>query len=289
MKENVVRLGKAGHLVGIIAEPAITRGDVPAFILLNAGIVHRVGPNRLYVNAARALAEAGHPALRFDVSGLGDSEARRDGLSYQESRLVETREAMDHLETQQGVGTFVLLGLCSGADQAFRVACVDSRVVGVVLIDGYAYRTQKYYVVHYGRRLFRLSSWWNFATGRHPVWRALRDKLRNPRRDQSESHALERFVIDLPPRAEAEADLRTLIQRPVHMLVLYTGGQEGEYNYGAQFRDMFPSVPLGDQVRVLYWPSVDHTFTRARHQRELLDMIADWARGIWPSSPTATQ
>ena len=46
----------------------------PWVVLLNAGIIHRIGPNRLYVQLARRLASRGHAVLRFDLAGIGDSE-----------------------------------------------------------------------------------------------------------------------------------------------------------------------------------------------------------------------
>ena len=64
MTEEAVLFGTTQSLVGILSQPPreeAPRG-LPAVILLNAGIVHRVGPNRLYVRMARELA-AGVPGL----------------------------------------------------------------------------------------------------------------------------------------------------------------------------------------------------------------------------------
>src|SRR5436190_8757987 len=99
MRERAVRLGK-NAMVGVLTEPdpQVRSADAPAVVLLNAGLLHRVGACRLHVRVARALAPAGFTSLRFDFSGMGDSEPRRDGLSFEEAAVREVQEAMDYLE-----------------------------------------------------------------------------------------------------------------------------------------------------------------------------------------------
>ena len=75
MRERAVRFGKTAKLVGIVAEPNPTEQsgtDKPAVLMLNSGILHRVGACRLHVKLARSLASEGHTVLRFDFSGIGD-------------------------------------------------------------------------------------------------------------------------------------------------------------------------------------------------------------------------
>lgn len=72
MREETCVFGSANPLVGIITHPEIDVG-LPTVILLNAGLIHRIGPNRVYVRLARHLAGLGFQVLRFDLSGIGDS------------------------------------------------------------------------------------------------------------------------------------------------------------------------------------------------------------------------
>ncbi|HSJ97223.1 MAG TPA: alpha/beta hydrolase, partial [Myxococcota bacterium] len=53
VEEHLCRFGADGHLFGIVSRPRGARADAPAMILLNAGSIHHVGPNRLYVLLAR--------------------------------------------------------------------------------------------------------------------------------------------------------------------------------------------------------------------------------------------
>ena len=73
MREAAVSFGPNASLVGIITSPSVpaARRELPGVILLNAGIINRVGPNRIYVKMARRLADMGLPVLRFDFSGRG--------------------------------------------------------------------------------------------------------------------------------------------------------------------------------------------------------------------------
>ena len=61
MKEEAQLFGKTNSLVGIITDPEPTEQgeNRPGILLLNAGKVHRAGPNRLYVKMARQFAEMG--------------------------------------------------------------------------------------------------------------------------------------------------------------------------------------------------------------------------------------
>lgn len=283
MRERIIRVGDEGRLVGVASEPFELDDGRPAFLMLNAGVVHRVGPNRLHVDLARRLARAGLPACRFDVSGLGDSGARTDGLPYPEARIHDTRDVMDHLGSIWGVNRFVTIGLCSGADHAFRMALADSRVVASVMVDGYVYPTRRHTLAGRGRRiwsarrrLFQREAWKRVASGRHPLWGSLRSGLLR-RRD-----VRMRFVMDVPPRREAEAGVRALVGRGVHLLFVYTANHAGLYQSTVRAGRPFPPDEPTGRVRVVCFPDVDHEFTLVSRRRELFRTLVDWAVSVWP-------
>src|SRR5688500_16341172 len=130
MREQAVRVGKTKSLVGIVTEASNGgREGGPAVIMLNSGILHHIGACRLHEKLARALAPVGYTVMRFDHSGIGDSDARRETLPFEKSAVLDVQEAMDYLTATRGAREFVLMGLCSGADMSFKVAGADSRVV----------------------------------------------------------------------------------------------------------------------------------------------------------------
>jgi pimeloyl-ACP methyl ester carboxylesterase len=256
-------------------------------VLLNSGILHHVGASRLYVQVARRLAAAGHATLRFDFSGIGDSEPRRDTLSAAESAVVETREAMDLLQGRKG-GTdrFVLFGLCSGADMGFKKAGVDDRVVGLVQLDPFAYRTRGFYVHHYGPKLVSVDAWRNYVSVRVRRWRAKRAAARVPAGAPQEEvleYVAPEYRRIFPPREETQARLQALVDRKVQLLNVFSSGMPEHYNHAEQYRASFPDLDFRDQLQVEFVRGADHTFTFLPDQERVLDIVEQWARRVFPT------
>ena len=77
MEKPVVFENKRGEkLFGIVHVPDrnLSVNKKIGINLLNPGIKYRVAPNRLNVKLARKLCQNGYYVLRFDPSGIGDSE-----------------------------------------------------------------------------------------------------------------------------------------------------------------------------------------------------------------------
>ena len=83
--------------------------------------------------------------MRFDFSGIGDSTIVNGDMLETERVIKDTHDAMSYMAESYNLSDFVLCGNCTGADIAHRVAVNDSRVSGSVFLDGYRYRTWKYY------------------------------------------------------------------------------------------------------------------------------------------------
>ena len=109
LPESVIQLGPGKSLVGIAtpAEGAPAWSSPICALILNAGIIHRVGPNRLGVELARLLARRGVPAVRFDLAGIGDSASRSDGLAPLDAALADIRDAMVSITAARGARRFV--------------------------------------------------------------------------------------------------------------------------------------------------------------------------------------
>ena len=268
-------MGGETPLSGVIATPDFPDPpeQTPAVLLLNAGLLHRVGPHRMYVRIARTLTKAGVTSLRFDYSGIGESPPRKDLVPAPKSRVIETNAAMDHMASVMGAQRFVLMGLCSGAVNAFRVARLDPRVIGLVLIDGFPYRTYRYYLIHYARRLFRLRSWLNVLSGRRQLWKSFRRVIPLGGGTTATRPAT---ALHLPPKAEIAAGFRELVHRGVRFCVIHSGGFEQYYNYTRQFVHSFRSVDFDGHLKLVYFKHSDHTFTSLEQQRLTVNTIEDW-------------
>ncbi len=269
--ETVLSFGPKQSLLGILSEPVgVGAQERPTVVLFNAGIVHRVGPFRMNVDIARQLSRCGFRCLRMDLSGLGDSGIRSGKLSSKERALLDAKDAFDGLE-ELGAEKFVVLGLCSGAFNAFQSACTDPRVVGLVSIDGIAFPTD-------GFRRREVTRKMNYRFVRNAIKRRLvgcDDVAVNEGEALAES---EFFSVEENPE-RCQSQFHELKNRGVKMNFIYTGGFE-DFNGESQFEEMFGAVP-NDQVQLKYFAESEHTFPIAEHRRVLVDWICEWASLMW--------
>jgi dienelactone hydrolase len=268
MAERVVRFGRNGTLVGILTEPAAAdpaaSGCRGAVVMSNIGFHHRVGPYRLYVELARRLVAAGWHVLRFDLSGLGDSEAAGDGSEALAGAAADDVDAgLAWLSASLGVERFVLVGVCSGVDSTHAAALRDPRVVGAVFIDGYTYPTPGYRLRHYTLRFLSAERWKRYF---------------RRRRDGGYSRrGATVFDRTYPPLAQFQHEVATMIGHGARLLFVFTGTIAGAYNARTQLFEMLgPGVPR-EQVDVEWAASADHLFSSVTQRAALLDRIARWS------------
>ncbi|HIF42509.1 MAG TPA: alpha/beta fold hydrolase [Planctomycetes bacterium] len=291
MIERAVQIDSGGGLVGITTQPADgVEQSLPTFVFLNAGLTHRVGPSRLHVRMARALAELGFSSLRLDWSGLGDSGARQDNVPVGESIIAETRAAMDFLTRTTGAREFILIGICSGATVSFLTAQQDERAVGVALINAQSHlhgasaelgealrvRTMTRHSYRIAlRSSFRRKNWRKALGGRISIGGVLQSMFLAPIRavlGGGKGAALPAF----DPVAEA----RTLTERGVRVLHLYSEGDEG-WDY---FQEVLGSkgaerlAEIGAETEVIL--GANHVFTLLWTQDRLATAVCDWARSF---------
>ncbi|HWV14495.1 MAG TPA: alpha/beta hydrolase [Cellvibrio sp.] len=276
MRERVVSIGQANPLLGIISQPepeAISNPSV-AVILLNSGVIHRVGSCRLSVTLARTIVErAGLLTLRFDFSGIGDSEARRSTLTAAESAVEEVQEVMDFLAREKQIKHFILYGLCSGAYASYRTAIKDPRVIGIAQIDGYCYLSWKSYFYHYIPRLFSWTRWSSL------LLRKL--GLKRVKSGADVSGVEQRFFEvprfpDFPPQEEVEAGLTQLAQRGLKLFSVFCHGEH--YNYEGQFRDCFSAANFGNNHRLVYLTEASHILAEPEDQEFVVSNMAQWVK-----------
>lgn len=275
VQEKVAVFGDARGLVGILTRPAsgATPG-MPHVVLLNSGIIHRVGSNRLSVELARALGAAGVTTLRFDLSGIGDSERRRDAGSLRESVERDIGDAVAYLRTSQGAETFVLMGLCSGAYDGLHAALGEPRVVGAVMVDiPGPFRGWRHTLHHLRARLLRPASWRNPFRKLLHYSRALALPGAATPSDGAE------YVVggrSTPSREWMSEHLDALLDRSVRLWFVFTGGIEANYNHRSQFRTTFPKAARHPALSYDYFPDTDHAFSARESRTRLIGMTVQW-------------
>ena len=271
MREKVVSFGPANTLAGVVTEPApdVAVAGAPTAIILNAGIVHRVGPFRLHVWLARRLAEAGFSTLRLDLSGLGESAVRPGKMHAHDRALLDVDEAMKYLAKSRGAKDFVLAGLCSGAFNAHRASVKDDRVKGAVFIDGIAFRTLGFYFHSYFLRAFKPRQI------RNAIMRRVRGQMHEEGSALGGKLAEQEFFGEGLAKDKTQRELSKLLDRGVRMLFLYTDGCD-DVSHRLQFREMYGFSPDEGQLQVEYHSRAEHTLRLLENRTTVVDRIAEW-------------
>lgn len=267
MKETIHRFGEAGHLTGTRVDPETPRADRVAALLFNAGVISRMGPHRFNVKVSRHLARLGLPSLRFDLSGQGDSDVAPQARPSREQAMHDLAAAMDHLQATAGIERFVVIGICSGANIGWSVGAVDPRVIGLYMIDPYAYRTRwtrlRY---HVGRCRDRSI----------PGSVAVLLRSLAPRRARPAENSAGGDMEGLLPVEEYARLMQRMVDRGVSVRIVYTATWSRYYSYPSQFLDVFGDHPFASRIDVRFAPHLDHTMTLLSAQGDVIARIARW-------------
>jgi hypothetical protein len=262
-----------------MTEPDAGRKEgLPAFLFLNAGLDHHVGPNRLYVTLARKLAEVGVASLRFDFSGIGDSPVSRSLAGSDQRGVREAIQAMDYLGQSIGASAFVPLGLCSGADVGFALASTDARVAGAVLINATTIpsahteeqsaeawkRAQAHY---HGSRVRDWKSWTRVLTGRSDLLAFSRSTVR---------FAREAFRLRSAPQENVDLGLLPeLGRRGIELLAVYSEGDLGLELLATHVGSLEDLASL-NRFQLEIFRETDHILTPRHDQERIESLVVDW-------------
>ena len=302
--EEVLLFGQdEANLVGIISDPPEDRRDpnLPGVILLNPGLINRVGPHRLYVKLARALAERGHVVFRFDLSGVGESRPRTEIMEGSYGAVLDTFDAMSWLDWARGVRGFILMGHCSGGWHSLLAAHETPYVHGVVAMDIEAggddwirYDRNRVYSQFYRNyylhgALPSADRWKRFLTGKVDY----RSIVRNVVREivggaitttffRLRTRLASKVALPLPGDDLAQTLANTVVtltrklaERGVPVLFVHSAG-----GTGAEFIDTIAAelggTPLeSGLVRFERLPNTDRLYTLLASQEALLSVICD--------------
>jgi pimeloyl-ACP methyl ester carboxylesterase len=282
IRERVLNYGKSTPLTGVLTySPDSLQDSALCVVILNAGVVRKSGPNNLNAFLARQFAEQGFSAFRFDFAGVGDSPNRQDTLPLKEGVLQDVTETLDVLESVVGARKFVLVGLCSGADNGLRAARAEApRVIGLAMMDPTVFRTKKWQYVKVVKRVLSSEFWKKVFTLRHPMIVAVINPLMGKPYVEEEPVQLveepELYSIGLREQEEIEAYLRDVTDRGIALCFAFTGGWIDLYNYRTQLYDVYPNLKLKGRVELLYFPAATHTFALAEHRNALASDLLRW-------------
>lgn len=164
-EKGIVFKSGNNRLIGVVAVPE-DHCDVAVLIMVG-GPQYRVGSHRQFTLLARSLAEAGIASVRFDYSGMGDSEGDKCSFHEVESDVAA---AVDNLcEYAPGVTRVVLWGLCDAASAALLFAYREPRVAGMVLLNPWVhsgeYSPEVKFSQYYSKLLRDRNTWRRLFSG----------------------------------------------------------------------------------------------------------------------------
>lgn len=264
------------RLVGILHAPAKPRRR--GVLVVVGGPQYRVGSHRQFVALARHLAAADVPVLRFDYSGMGDSDGAKADFEAAEPDIAA---ALDEFFRQSpGLEDVVLWGLCDAASAAMMYASRDPRVVGLVLLNPWVRQPQseaRTYLRHYYlSRLFDVAQLKRLVTGQMNVAASVRDlvrtlwtSVRSPRSSGAGSAPRPPFVV-----------------RMRDGLTQFTGKSllilSGDDLTAAEFKDEVARSPAWraalerPSVARHDFPEANHTFSTQAWRERVASWTLDW-------------
>jgi exosortase A-associated hydrolase 1 len=239
-------------------------------LILVGGPQYRVGSHRQFVVLARSLAGAGHATLRFDYTGMGDSDGE---LRSFEQVGPDLRAGLDALcKTCPQVRRIVVWGLCDAASAALMFAPDDSRVAGIVAANPWARsaatlastQLKHYYLERlldweFWRKLWRGDLQWRDS------WHALRNTLAGVRQTRGAANTEGGNVSFQVAMARG---LKRL-QGPLLLILSGNDLTAKEFIEYAQSSPEWRGLLQHRRVTRLDLPTSDHTFS----QRNWLDRV----------------
>jgi hypothetical protein len=160
-----------GDLIGVATEPL--GRPLPLRAAFLGGTGHRIGPNRMWVEAARRWAALGVPSVRLDFAGVGDAGGAPPAdvpSLYRDLYVRQLRHAIDVLGDTERDKTTVSVALCAAAYWAVQASLVDEhRLVPFMVNPGMltwsAEGHHENMRRHYRQLLFRRRTWRRLLRG----------------------------------------------------------------------------------------------------------------------------
>lgn len=281
-----------------------------AVIILSPGIKSRVAPHRLYVKMSNLFSEMGLTTLRFDPSGLGDSEGEVEAElaadvygSIQVGRYIDdTIAAMDWMQKNYNYNNFIVAGLCGGAITGLLTATKDDRVdslvsLGIpVILDSSDIDHNQFITTGqlkelrgvYLKKLFDLNSWFRFLTFKSDfklmiksISQPIKSKLepyfnnKEPANDGGGSELSNSASSNFNPLFP-EAFINFVSNHKILLIFSEADRLYWEYDekFLANYKDRISQYL--DNIDLFVVPYANHVFSFSSWQDELFTIIKQW-------------
>jgi exosortase A-associated hydrolase 1 len=259
-------------------------------LIVVGGPQYRVGSHRQFILLARELADHGFPVLRFDYTGMGDSEGQQASFEVIDTDL---RAAINAFYQQQPqLSHVVIWGLCDAASAALFYAYQDHRVKGLVLLNPWVYTTQgaaKTYLKHYYlQRVLSRELWSKVFSGKFNVFASagsILSMLKNifePSRSNASvpnKQASKTIVSDIvSTQLPLPERMKQCLQRFEYPVLCILSGNDltaTEFKEAVSADTGWQQLFAQQRIQRLDFDESDHTFSCQLWR----DQVADWTVG----------
>jgi alpha-beta hydrolase superfamily lysophospholipase len=279
----------SADMFGVLAQPGERSPNDLCLICLPALAERCIGPSRMWVEMARRHATQGVSSLRIDLESIGDSTGSRDSTLttadvWSENRVSQVKEVMDALQGEGHGSRFLLIGLCTGAYWAQRIATVDSRVVAVLSLNPAMSHVGLGLLERHGasRALVILKpAWWRklirgevSSKGITTVSRGLEHRLTSllssrGQSTQSQSEAQESTFAVMLDQLQRRGARMT-----IGFATLEPGYHQLEVEGIAQHPERWPAL------RIHRFESTDHNLRELHQQRTIHELLDELVRDV---------
>ena len=285
-----------GDLFAITTQPGPAQSTTPRMVVLpNAGSVCNIGPNRIYVQIARALAASGITVVRFDLRNLGESvtgDVNDANAPYPDSASDDLSEMLQFLRTRFKPENLTLAGLCSGSHASYHyglskpVADVDELILinpltfywhpGMSLSNPQEHRNVRN-AKTYARSAQSGRNWRRLLTGQVNYRRLAGFSIGLMRRYLSNLLKRVAAIWSRTPLTRMDEDLLILEQRNIRLAYVFSDSDPGYWIAKADSPRTFPAHEKSGLSPIVFVEDADHTMSKAQNRqalvRELQNML----------------
>ena len=286
--ENARFIDAEHHIFGVFSRGP-QRNSRPLVVFLNAGAVHHIGPNRLYVRVARELAQRGVESVRLDLPPLGDSgdvRAQVAPMLYSRKAVGAACASIEALR-ENFSRPLSLVGLCAGGYVAFHVAEAMS-IERVVLINPqtFEFREGDSLDVPTTRAVYRDTHHLFQSAKNIGKWRKLFRGEANLRKAiatlaqrtwlEGRTRARELATrVGILPMSRLEQRITTILEKDTSVHFVFSEGDPGLGYINETLGGRLPYLLRHPRITLDCIPDADHTFTPTASQDVLEHLLLD--------------
>lgn len=295
IEETALHFGDDTPLFGVVTSPAggVIKAPRRAVLLFNSGAVTHVGPCRVYVTLARALARLGYVVLRMDLAGLGDSPTRAqaaENVVYSPYAMQDIAAAIDYLQQTWDVSEIHAAGICSGAYHAFKAAVANMGLRRVVMInpltffwkEGMSLEFPEHRVTQdiqrYRSNIWSLASWHKLISGKadlgemaQVLQRGARARLSIPLRNAAR-------LLRMPLADDLPTELLQATGAGIDLQFIFAANDPGLELLRQKGNSTLQRLRTRGLVGIEVIPDADHTFTDLSPRQALVAAVVQKIR-----------